>query len=57
MKYEEAIKKLEEIVEKMENGELDIDQMAEQLKEAQKLVKLCKERLEKVDGEVKKILS
>ena len=57
MKYEEAIRKLEEIVKQMENDELDIDQMAEQLKEAQKLVKLCKERLEKVDGEVKKILS
>lgn len=57
MKYEEAIKKLEEIVEKMENGELDIDQMAEQLKEAQKLVKMCKERLSKVDEDVKKVLS
>ena len=57
MKYEEAIRKLEEIVKQMENDELDIDQMAEQLKEAQKLVKLCKERLEKEDGEVKKILS
>lgn len=57
MKYEEAIKKLEGIVEKMENGELDIDQMAEQLKEAQKLVKMCQERLTKVDEDVKKILS
>lgn len=57
MKYEEAIKKLEGIVEKMENGELDIDQMAEQLKEAQKLVKMCKERLSKVDEDVKKVLS
>ena len=57
MKYEEAIKKLEEIVEKMEKGELDIDQMVEQLKEAQKLVKMCQERLTKVDEDVKKILS
>ena len=57
MKYEEAIKKLEEIVERMEKGELDIDQMAEQLKEAQKLVKMCKERLSKVYEDVKKVLS
>ena len=57
MKYEEAIKKLEGIVEKMENGELDIDQLAEQLKEAQKLVKMCQERLTKVDEDVKKISS
>ena len=57
MKYEEAIRKLEEIVKQMENDELDIDQMAEQLKEAQKLVKMCQERLTKVDEDVKKILS
>lgn len=57
MKYEEAIKRLEEIVRKMENDELDIDQMGEQLKEAQQLIKLCKDKLTKSDEEIKKILS
>jgi len=56
LKYEEAISKLENIVEKMENGEMDIDTMSAQLAEAQKLIKLCKHRLTKTDEEIKKIL-
>ena len=56
IKYEEAIRQLEEIVEKMENNELDIDQLSEQLKKAQALIKLCKDRLTKTDEEIKKIL-
>ena len=42
MKYEAAMAELQSIVRKMENDELDIDQMAEQLKRAQELIKLCK---------------
>ncbi len=54
--YEEAIKQLEAIVAKMENDELDIDSLSQQLKTAQKLIKLCKDKLAKADGEIKKIL-
>ena len=56
MKYEEAIRKLEDIVRKMENDELDIEQMSVQLKEAQQLIKLCRDKLTKTDEEIKKIL-
>ena len=56
-KYEAAIAELQSIVRKMENDELDIDQMAEQLKRAQKLIKLCKDKLTKTDAEIKKILT
>ena len=56
MKYEEAVSRLEEIVKKMENDELDIDQMAQQLKEAQQLIKLCKDRLTKVDADIKAVM-
>jgi exodeoxyribonuclease VII small subunit len=54
--YEEAVKELEQIVSKMEHNELDIDQIAEQLKDAQQLVKFCKDKLTKTDEEIKKIL-
>ena len=57
MKYEEAVTQLEGIVEKMENDELDIDQLTEQLKRAKELVKLCKDKLTKTDDEIKKLLS
>lgn len=57
MKYEAAIAELQAITSKMENNELDIDQMAEQLKRAQQLIKLCKDKLTKTDAEIKKILT
>ena len=57
MKYEKAVSELEEIVDKMERDELDIDQLSEQLKRAKLLVKLCKDKLTKTDEEIKKLLS
>ena len=56
-KYKEAVYELEQIVNRMENDELDIDTMSEQLKRAQILIKLCKEKLTKTDEEIKKILA
>ena len=57
IKYEEEVALLEEIVDKMENDELDIDQLSDQLKRAKELVKLCKDKLTKTDEEIKKLLS
>ena len=57
LKYEAAMTELQTIVHKMENDELDIDQMSEQLKRAQELIKLCKDKLTKTDEEIKKILA
>ena len=54
--YEEAVSQLEEIVQKMESGELYIDMMSTELKKAQLLIKLCKDKLTKTDEEIKKIL-
>ena len=56
-KYEAAFAELQAIVRQMENDELDIDQMAEQLKRAQELIKLCKDKLTKTDEEIHKILA
>ena len=57
MKYEEAIKELETIVSQIEKNELDIDQLADRLKEAQKLIKLCKDKLYKTDEKIKAMLA
>lgn len=57
LKYEQAYQELQTIVRRMENDELDIDQMSEQLKRAQQLIKLCKDKLTKTDEEIKKILT
>ena len=55
LKYEEALAQLESIVRKMEANEYDIDQLAEQLKTAQQLIKLCKDKLTKTEEDIKKI--
>jgi len=56
LKYEEAVREIEQIVSKMESNTTDIDAMAEQLKRAQELIKLCKDKLTKTDEEIKKVL-
>lgn len=56
MTYEKALEELEVIARKMESGGYDIDQLADQLKRAQGLIKLCRDKLTKTDAEIKKIL-
>ena len=56
-KYEAAYAELKTIVNRLENDELDIDLMSEQLRRAQQLIKLCKDKLTKTDEEIKKILA
>lgn len=56
MNYELAVRELEQIVGRMENDELDIDQLSDQLKHAKELVKFCKDKLTKTDSEIKKLL-
>jgi exodeoxyribonuclease VII small subunit len=56
MTYEQAMNRLEQIVKQIESGEMDIDSLTTNLKEAKNLVELCKEKLTKVEEEVKKCL-
>lgn len=56
IKYEEAVAQLEQIVDAMEHGELDIDTLGQQLRRAKQLIKLCRDRLTKTEQEVKQIL-
>jgi exodeoxyribonuclease VII small subunit len=56
-KYEEALTQLEAIVTKMENNEYNIDEIAVQLKAAQRLIKFCKDKLTKTEEELLKIQS
>jgi len=54
IKYEEAFAQLQDIVRKMEAGEYNIDEIAVQLKNAQRLIKLCKDKLYKTEQEIAK---
>lgn len=52
MKYEEAIKKLEDIVGRLESGQLGIDELTEKVKEASELIDFCRKKLYKTEKEV-----
>lgn len=54
--YTETMKRLEAIVAQIEGNELDIDELGDRLKEAQRLIKYCREKLYKADTEIKKML-
>lgn len=56
-KYEEAMREIERIVDTMENDELDIDALTKQLKRAQELIKLCRDKLTKTDEEIRALLN
>lgn len=54
--YKEAMEQLRRIVAEIENGEMDVDILSEKVKEATRLIQLCKDKLYKADEEVKKVL-
>ena len=56
IRYEEAMTQLEQIVEQIENNELGIDELTSKLKQAQRLLKMCKDKLTKTDKEIEKLL-
>ena len=55
--YSQAVEELEQILEGIESGETDIDQLSEKLKRAVWLVQVCRAKLRNTDEEVKKIIS
>ena len=56
-KYGKSIKKLEEIIAKIEGEQIDVDELAASVKEADLLIKTCKEKIEQAELEVKKVVS
>ncbi|QIK54200.1 exodeoxyribonuclease VII small subunit [Dysgonomonas sp. HDW5A] len=54
--YTDAIQELQNILDKLESGDMDVDVLTEEIKRASALLKLCKEKLYKTDVEIKKIL-
>lgn len=57
MTYEESIQKLETLTQQMEHGEVPIDKMADVLREAQQLLKYCRDRLYAADEAMQQILA
>ena len=56
IKYGKAIERLDEIINKIENDEIDVDELSLRVKEAVDLVKLCKAKIDKAEMEVKQVV-
>lgn len=54
--YEQAISRLQEIVSQIDSSEIGIDQLADKLKEANKLIEQCEQMIAKTENEVSKLI-
>ncbi len=56
-KFEDNLKELEQIINELESGEVDLDASIEKYTKAMKLVSLCDNKLRNVEEQVNKILT
>ncbi len=54
--YEEATSQIEQILAKLRNNTISVDELSKEVKLATELITLCRERLTKSEEEIKKIL-
>lgn len=51
--YSEAFAKLEELVEQLEEGNIQLDKLTAKVKQANELIEICETKLRNIDNEVK----
>lgn len=56
MKFEDALKRLEEIVDILESGDVALDDSLKLYEEGQELIKFCKDKLTKAEAKVKQLV-
>jgi exodeoxyribonuclease VII small subunit len=56
IKYNEAIGELNAILEDLESERVDVDELTVRVKRAVELIKLCREKIEETELEVRKIV-
>ena len=54
--YSDAVNEIEEILNQIENGELDVDELTEKVKRVTSLIKICKSKLKSTEEELNTIL-
>jgi len=55
--YEEAYKELNEIAGEIENDTISVDQLAQKVKRASELIKICQSKLREAETEVNNIIT
>jgi exodeoxyribonuclease VII small subunit len=56
VKYSQAVDELNQILADLEAERIDVDQVSTKVKKAVELIKLCRERIENTEMEVKTIV-
>ena len=56
LSFEEAFKKLEQIADRLENGDITLDESMDVFEEGMMLIKVCNARLEKAEARLKKLV-
>ena len=56
LSFEESLEKLEEIVNKLENGDVPLDDAIDEFNKAMQLVKVCTEKLNSAEEAIAKIV-
>lgn len=56
MNYEDAVAEIESILQKIEGGQLDVDDLAKKVKRGTDLLKLCRDKLYQTEEQIGKIL-
>jgi len=51
--YSDAYAKLEDLVEQLEDGGIQLDQLAEKVKQANEWIAICENKLHNIETEVK----
>lgn len=54
--YSDAIEELEKLVLEIEQEDISVDELAEKVKRASELIKICKSRLTQTETEVNEVL-
>jgi exodeoxyribonuclease VII small subunit len=54
--YKDAVAEIETILDKLENEELDVDDLAEKVKRVSHLLKFCKDKLNGTEKEIQNII-
>ena len=55
--YSAAIKEIEEILGKIESGELDVDGLTEKVRRVAELLDICKKKLKTTEKEIQKVIA
>ena len=55
--YRESIEEIQAILDKIEKGETDVDELADEIKRAAQLLKTCKDKLFRMEQDVKEVIS